>query len=106
MLVISKRHRQSLGIKVSTISIRIVNLDLVLATALVVFVALAVLALVTALVAFVAQVASAVAASIAVAASVVAASIAVAVGASKQVNRLVFYMRRSPALSQGSFTIR
>jgi hypothetical protein len=103
MLVISKRLRQSLGIKISTIPIRIDNLlvwDLVLADALTVLTVLTVLTalvasvVLTALVVLVAHVAPDVAA------------VAVVVAAAKPISSLFFYLRRSPALLQGSFSIR
>jgi len=103
MLVISKRLRQSLGIKISTIPIRIDNLlvwDLVLADALAVLTVLTVLTalvasvVLTALVVLVAHVAPDVAA------------VAVVVAAAKPISSLFFYLRRSPALLQGSFSIR
>jgi hypothetical protein len=103
MLVIFKRLRQSLGIKISTIPIRIDNLlvwDLVLADALTVLTVLTVLTalvasvVLTALVVLVAHVAPDVAA------------VAVVVAAAKPISSLFFYLRRSPALLQGSFSIR
>jgi hypothetical protein len=103
MLVISKRLRQSLGIKISTIPIRIDNLlvwDLVLADALTVLTVLTALVasvVLTALVVLVAHVAH-------VAPDV--AAVAVVVAAAKPISSLFFYLRRSPALLQGSFSIR
>lgn len=103
MLVISKRLRQSLGIKISTIPIRIDNLlvwDLVLADALAVLTVLTVLTalvasvVLTALVVLVAHVAPD------------AAAVAVVVAATKPISSLFFYLRRTPALLQGSFSIR
>lgn len=106
MLVISKRLRQSLGIKISTIPIRIDNLlvwDLVLADALTVLTVLTALVasvVLTALVVLVAHVAH-----VAHVAPDVAA-VAVVVAAAKPISSLFFYLRRSPALLQGSFSIR
>jgi hypothetical protein len=105
MLVISKRLRQSLGIKISTIPIRIDNLlvwDLVLADALAVLTVLTALVASVVLTALVVLVAHA--APDAAAVAVVVAVVVVA--AAKPISSLFFYVRRSPALLQGSFSIR
>ena len=106
MLAISMRLRQSLGILISIILMRIDNSlvwDLVLVGALVVLAVLTVLTALdalTALVVFVAQIAPD-AEEVAVAEVAVAAEVE---AATKLVNRLVFYLRRPPALLQGVFS--
>ncbi len=97
------RLRQSLGILISIILMRIDNSlvwDLVLVGALVVLAVLTVLTVLTALVVFVAQIAPD-AEEVAVAEVAVAAEVE---AATKLVNRLVFYLRRPPALLQGVFS--
>lgn len=102
MLVISKQRRQSLGIKISTIRTRIDNW-VVLADALVVLDVLAVLdasavlAVLTALTAL--TVLDALTALV-----VLVAHLAPDVAAG-EVNRLVFPLRKSPVLLQGTFNI-
>lgn len=108
MLVISKRLKQSLGINIRTILIRIDNSlvwDLVLADALV---ALAALAVLTVLIVLTALVASAALTALAVFAAQIApdaAAAVVAVEAAKPIS-LVFYLRKTRAFLQGSFSIR
>lgn len=106
MLVISKRLRQSLGIKISTILIRIDNLlvwDLVLAAALAVLTVLTALVASVALTALVVLVAHA---ALDAAGAVVVAAVAAVVGAAKLINSLVFYLRKTSAWLQGFFSIR
>jgi|APAga8741244001_1050109.scaffolds.fasta_scaffold18476_2 hypothetical protein len=100
MLVISKRLRQSLGIKISTIPIRIDNLlvwDLVLADALAVLTVLTVLTalvasvVLTALVVLVAHVAPDVAA------------VAVVVAAAKPISSFILLFEKVPCIVAGVF---
>lgn len=103
MLVISKRLKQSLGINIRTILIRIDNSlvwDLALADVLVVLVVLAVL---TVLIVLTASVALTV---LVVFAAHIAQDAAVAVVVASKPISLVFYLRKTRALLQGSFTIR
>jgi hypothetical protein len=105
MLVISKRLRQSLGIKISTIPIRIDNLlvwDLVLADALAVLTVLTVLTalvasvVLTALVVLVAHVAPDVAAVAVVVAVVV-------VAAAKPISSFILLFEKVPCIVAGVF---
>ncbi len=100
--MISKRLRQSLGIKINTIPIRIDNSlvwGLVLADALVAL---------TVLTALIASVVLTALTAIAVLVAHVAldAAVAVVVAAAKPVIVYFSMLRRSPALLQGSFSIR
>ena len=108
MSAISKRLRQSLGIQISTL-LRIDNSlvrDLVLANALVVLAVSDALAVSAVLVALTALTASVVLVAHAAHAVPDAAAVAAAVETGKPVNSLVFYLKRTPALLQGSFIIR
>lgn len=110
MLVISKRLKQSLGINIKTIPIRIGNSlvwDLVLADALAALAALVALDVLTVLIVLTALVASVALTALVVLAAQVApdaAAAVVAVEASKPI-RLVF-LRKTHAFLQGSFSIR
>ena len=107
MLVISKRLKQSLGINIKTIPIRIGNSlvwDLVLADALAALVALDVLTVLIVLTALVASVALTALVVLAAQVAPDAAAAVVAVEASKPI-RLVF-LRETHAFLQGSFSIR
>ncbi len=103
MLVISKRLKQSLGINIRTIPIRIANLlvwDLVLADALVALVALDVLTVLIVLTALVASVALTALVVLAAQVAPDAAAAVVAVEASKLI-RLVFFRERPVHFCRG-----